>query len=174
MYVATEKHGIVNLTCYPRIDVVTANNSWVLHAFRHADVIKSNFEGTLSGVSLATFDEEIEANYSYCNLFSSLESGKSTWDPKAVGSFSDLWEKVKQEIPSVTSVPQASLEKLELSISGLQEITIAYPRRGASGGGPLGLPDEEPIANKLKELLKAKDSRGEVWSIHWKSSDGES
>ena len=93
---------------------------------------------------------------------------------QSLSSFSDLWEKAKEKIPSTVGVPHASLEVLELSISGLREITIAYPRRGASGGGALGPSEEKPVAGKLKAILEAEDPNNSKWTIEFKDAEDQS
>ena len=168
MFTLTEKGEIINLTQHRKIRIRKAHGSNKYHIVAHTDKTRGPQMDGIDLDILATFNEEIEAKYSLFNLYSTIEAGISKWNPHSISSFSDLWEKAKREISSAAGVPCASLEKLQLSISGLREITIAYSRRGASGGGPLGLPDEQLVADKLKEVLEAEEPKGLTWTIEFK------
>lgn len=171
MFVLTKNSKIINLAQHRCILVRKFDNSDKYSIVAYTDITQGmQMDGGDLDV-LAVFNEEIEAEYSLCNLYSAIEAGKHTWNPHAINSFADLWEKAKEEIPSTVGVPHASLEKLELSISGLREITIAYPRRGASGGGPLGPSEEKPVAGKLKAILEAEDPNNSKWTIEFTNSE---
>ena len=88
MFVHTENHGLINLNCFPQVDVVKHGEAWLLQAFyQEPPSAPTNF---LSGFSLAEFKEDIQAKYSFCCLYSALEAGLSVWDPRTVQGFSDL------------------------------------------------------------------------------------
>ena len=174
MFVMTEKNEVINLAQHRCIRVRKANDGNKHLIVAYTDKTQGPQIDGIDLNILATFNEEIEAKYSYCNLYSTIEAGRSTWNPRSISSFSDLWEKAKGQIPSAVGVPVASLEALQLSISGLREITIAYPRRGASGGGALGLSDEQPVAEKLKKVLEAEEPDGSKWTIEFTDAEDQS
>lgn len=162
MFVRTEKHGIINLNCYPRVDVVEDDGVWILKAFVEADRRKADFFST--GISLETFREEVQAEYSFCRLYSSLEAGLSVWDPSAVESFSGLWNKAKRELSSYNGphVGLDTLELLELEITGFREITINMIHTVISEQ------QQGYVESKIKYTLNAVDPMKEaVWKIYW-------
>ena len=174
MFTINEKNEIINLAQHRKIRIRKPHNSNKYLIVAYIDKTQGQ---QIDGVDLdvlATFNEEIDANYSLCNLYCTIEAGKPTWNPHSISSFSDLWEKAKKKIPSVAGVPQASLEELRLSISGLRKITIAYARRGASGGGPLGLSEEQPVAETLKTVLEAEEPNGAEWTIDFQDVEDQS
>ena len=77
MFVRTENHGIINLSCFPQVDVVGYSGVWRLQAFYQKSPNAPTF--SVSGFPLAEFKEEIEARYSFCRLYSALEAGESVW-----------------------------------------------------------------------------------------------
>ena len=177
MFVKTEDHGIINLSCFPQVDVVKHGDTWRLQAFSQKPPnAPTNF---LSGFPLAEFKEEVEARYGFCRLYSALEAGVSVWDPHTVGWFSDLWGKAKKELSSpnkAISKPHVHLEilePLELKITGLREITIVYPVINRRGGvSPIVTSEEVKgnIENKIQSTLKAADPMQNSlteWKIDW-------
>lgn len=176
MFVKTENHGIINLNCYPRIDVIEYDGAWLLKTFIETDMNKAKFfDATrgLMGFSLAEFNEEVQAKYSFCHLYSALEAGLSVWDPRAVESFSGLWSKAKNELSSnnprnKTFVRLETLELLELKITDLREITISVSLTAILEK------EKGDIENKIENTLKAVDPRQEaVWKIDWKDIEDE-
>ena len=175
MFVKTENHGIINLNCYPRVDVVEHDGAWLLKAFIETDAKKADFfqgeQKGLAGFLLAKFNEEIQANYSFCHLYSTLEAGLFVWDPSAVESFSGLWNKAKNELSSnkPSGKPFIHLEilnPLELKITGLREITILFTNILEN--------EKDNIENKIKNTLKAVDPMQEaVWKVDWKDIEDE-
>ena len=170
MFVKTENHGIINLNCYSRVDVVKYNDAWLLKAFIETSV-NANFSQVIprdsTGFPLATFNEEVEARYSFCRLYSALETRYSVWDPRAVESFSGLWRKAKNELPSPNPrnkqfVRLDVLEPLELEITGLREITITSDE-------PIHEKEKGFIESKIKNKLQAVDPMPKAaWEIDWK------
>lgn len=167
MFVKTENHGIINLNCFPQVDVVEHRGVWLLQAFYQKPPNAPTF--FLSGFSLAEFKEEVQAQYSFCHLYSALEAGLSVWDPRAVESFFSLWNKARRELSSnnprnKTFVRLDELEELTLEITGLREITISDLNAVASEK------EKGYIENKIKTTLKTVDPMREkvVWKIDWK------
>ena len=167
MFVISENHGIINLNCFPQVDVVGYDgNTWRLQAFYQKPSNAPTF--SLSGFPLAEFKEEIEARYSFCRLYSALQAGESVWDPLMVKHrFSDLWGKAKKELSS-SGDPHVDLDRLnllELEITGLREITISYCH------GDIFETDKKKIENKIQSTLRAADPmQGSLisWEIDWK------
>ena len=175
MFVKTENHGIINLNCFPRIDVIEYDGAWLLKAFIQMDMNKAEFfEGSTRGPGplLAKFNKEVQAKYSFCHLYSALEAGLSVWDPHAVESFSGLWSNAKKELSSIdprnrTFVDLETLKLLELKITGLREITINFYE-------PVRENERGNIENKIKNTLKAVDPMQEtVWKVDWKDIEDE-
>ena len=172
MFIKTENNGVINLNHYPRIGVYSQYNRdpYFLCAFTKQTSGGEHHER----INIAKFSEEADVNYAICSLLNAIDAGESIWDPQAISSFSHLWKKAKEKISSVAGVPQASLEKLHLSISGPRKITIAYALRGASGGGPLGLSEEQPVAETLKTVLEAEEPNGAEWIIDFQDVEDQS
>ena len=171
MFVHTENHGIINLSCFPQVDVVQHGDVWLLQAFYQKPPNAPTF--FLSGFSLAEFNEEVEARYSFCRLYSALGAGLSVWDPRTGQWFSDLWIKAKSELSShnprnKTFVHLATLDMLRLEITGLHEITIGYYLTEISEK------EKVDVENKIKNTLKAADPMpNAVWKIDWKDLEDE-
>lgn len=176
MFVKTENHGIINLSCFPQVDVIEHAGVWLLQAFYQKPPNAPTF--FMSGFSLAEFKDEVEARYSFCRLYSALEAGLSVWDPRTVQWFSDLWGKAKTELsspPKTRGKPHVHLkilEPLKLKITGLREIAIVYPAVSDRGGvSPIVTSEKVKgnIEDKIKNTLKAVDPMPEAaWEIDWK------
>lgn len=158
MFVNAE-HGLVNLNCYASVCVhQTPDNRWVLQAFTSVES---------SWVVLADYDDKVQAWYSLCDLYSALEAGKSVWDPREVGSFSDLWNKAKKalstEVKKHTPISLHILDALKLKITGLREITIEIIR----GSRDLSIKpsEKDAVEQKLAATLKSEDLF--EWDIEW-------
>ena len=168
MFVITENHGIINLSCFPQVDVIEHDGVWQLQAFYQKPPNAPTV--FLSGFSLAEFKEEIQAKYSFCCLYSALEAGLSVWDPRTVQWFSDLWGKAKKELSSFNN-PHVDLDRLnllELKITGLREITIGYY------SAEISEKEKRGIENKIDYVLKAADPMSKaVWKIDWKDLEEE-
>ena len=170
MFVHTENHGLINLNCFPQVDVIEHDGVWLLQAFYQKPPSAPTF--FFSGFSLAEFKDEVEARYSFCRLYSALEAGLSVWDPRTVQWFSDLWGKAKKNLSSNaprnrTFVRLETLKLLELKITGLREITIGFYEHVLEE-------ERSNIENKIKNTLKAVDPVQEtVWKIDWKDLEDE-
>lgn len=172
MFVKTENHGIINLSCFPQVDVVEHYGVWRLQAFyQKPPNAPTNF---LSGFSLAEFKDEVEARYSFCRLYSALEARLSVWDPRTVQWFSDLWGEAKSELSShnprnKTFVHLDRLGLLELKITGLREITIGYYLTEISEK------ERVDVENKIQYTLKTADPMQKAlsWKIDWKDLEDE-
>lgn len=173
MFVKTENHGIINLNCYSRVDVVEHNNAWLLKAFIETSV-NANFSQVIprdsTGFPLAEFSEEIQARYSFCRLYSALEARFTVWDPCTVESFSGLWNKAKNELSAPSKqnkrfVHLDVLKPLELEITGLREITITSDK-------PINKKEKGFIESKIKDKLGAVDPMLKAtWKIDWKDTE---
>ena len=168
MYIMTKDKGIINLDCYPRIDVFTKNNNcYLLCAFSK---LEANAEPR-DGVIIAEFDKKENADYTFRSLSKAITVNKPTWDVGAVELLSDLWDQVKEQLPSDV-VPPDVLENLELKVSGLNEVTIIYPSNFDSKVGTyITENDKKKVEGKLTEVLKAKSSVDVEWRVEWESSD---
>lgn len=165
MFVITENHGIINLSCFPQVDVVGYDGVWRVQAFYQKPPGAPTF--FLSGFTLAEFKEEIEARYSFCRLYSALKAGESVWDPRTAGWFSDLWGKAKKGLSSSGNphIDLDILELLELEITGLREITIGYDSTDIYESR------KRAIEKEIQDTLRAADpmqSSLTRWEIDWK------
>ena len=172
MFVYRGHSGLINLNCYLHVDVVKRERDgvWQLTAFTEAD--RTGFSPTTDRpeYSFATYSEEVEARYAFCHLYSALEAGKSVWDPREVGRFSDLWSKVKKYLSTQpknpSHVPLKVLDALKLKITGLREITIEDIRDDRD----ISITDREKdsVQNKLKNTLTSVDPMDKAaWEIKW-------
>ena len=159
MFVHTEE-GLINLNCYSRVDIVEDASIWSLAAFM--EVNTTDF----SGISLAEFDEEVEARYNLCCLYSALEAGETVWDPCEVEPFLDLWDKAKKALSAENKlhspVPSYVLNTLKLNITGLREITIKNIR----GNRARSITDAEKDAVE-KRIKHTLPSVARSWKIEW-------
>ena len=95
MYITTQENGIINSDNYPRIDVYSDDDTYVLCAFTERDPDQS---GPKQRISIAVYNEKVNAYYALVHLYRSLDMEKNTWDSKNVSLFSDIWDKVKQKL----------------------------------------------------------------------------
>ena len=164
MFVHTENHGLINLNCFPQVDVIKHGEVWLLQAFDKKPANAPTF--SLPGFPLAEFKEEIEARYSFCRLYSALEAGVSVWDPLAAGWFSDLWGKAKKELSASRHIDSDVLEQLELEITDLREIIIGCDLATVS------IERKRAICDKIQCTLAAADpvqNSLTTWKIDWKN-----
>ena len=175
MFVITEKCEIINLAQHRRIRVREDynNNKYLIVAYTDKTQGMQMDGGDLD--VLATFNEEIEARYSLCNLYSTIEAGKSTWNPHSISSFSDLWERAKSVILSDdrVSAPKTALDKLDLSISGSCKITITDPIRDSKRVS-IGCSEEKPIIEALNKQLKVGCPNSSEWTIEFQDAEDQS
>ena len=175
MFTINEKNEIINLAQHRKIRIRKPHNSNKYLIVAYIDKTQGQQVDGVDLDVLATFNEEIDAKYSLCNLYSTIEAGKSTWNPHSISSFSDLWEKAKSEIQSDerVSAPKTALDKLDLSISGRCKITITDPVRNRSGGY-IGASEEKPIIEALNKVLEAEGTKGEKWIIEFQDAEDQS
>ena len=172
MFTITEKSEIINLAQHRHIRVRKDNHSDKYLIVAYTDKTQGPQMNGVDLDVLATFDEEIEARYSLCNLYSAMEAGKSTWNPIAISSFADLWEKAKSIILSDNrvSAPDTALDALDLNIPGLRKITITDSGRD-SGGGYIGLDEEKPTIEALNKVFKSEDPNSSNWTIEFTNAE---
>ena len=155
MYIKSENDGIINLHHYPRVGVFSQYNRqpYYLCAFT---------QQTLGGeynekINIATFDEEVDANYAICSLLKAIDTSESIWDPSAIKLPSVLWKEIIEE-----STYDGLIREGTPSISGLHKVQVIY-----SDGYDLEVrrDDKRTIDVKLAEGLTALDPI----KIEWKS-----
>lgn len=129
MYVTTEKQGIINPSNYPRIDVYPDADIYVLCAFTERSPDRNEPEYR---VTIATYNDRVDADYALIHLYRSLDIGENTWDPKNVPLLSDMWNKVKQKLSNEENVSESFLIKsASLTLSLPDQLTITIPYTGA-------------------------------------------
>lgn len=117
MFIMTEKHEIINLNYYARIKV-------------DRNEIKASVKPTILGdkgdtsvsITVASFDESMDADYALHDLFKAIADGKPIWNVNTVTSLSSVWNTIRAEQGSV-----ALMDRVKLSVSGLNEFTVTYP-----------------------------------------------
>lgn len=160
MYVWTTDNKILNLDHYARVDVVEHRaNDYSLSAF---DTPKPKFDDPV-GITIAKFNNEADAKYSRCLLFNALMSKAGAWDASAIPLISDVWEEVKAHFSSDTNIRWGLLEKAEISVTGLDEMTITYSSECENQLGSNINNYKKTVSKKLSEVLGV--------DIKWKSSD---
>ena len=159
MYVWTIDNQILNLDHYTRVDVVERRaNDYSLSAF---DTAKPKFDDPL-GITIARFNNESDAKYSRCLLFNALMSKSGAWDASAIILLSDVWEGVKKHFSGETNIRWGLLEKAELSVTGLDEVTITYASQCDSQLSQLN-DYKKKVGDKLAEELSV--------DVKWQPSD---
>ena len=167
MYVITKMSGIINLDCYPRVDVFTKNNIHLLCAFSRLDARAVPQDG----IVIAEFDNRADADYTFRNLCEVIAANRSTWNVSTVELLSDFWTQVKAELPS-DIIPPSLLEELKLRVTDLNEIAVIYPSAFDSKTGTYISDNEKAkVENKLIEVLNAQSSMETEWKVKWESSD---
>ena len=168
MYVITEQSGIINLDCYPRVNVYCKNsNTYLLCAFSKLDARATDQDG----VVIAKFDNKEDADYTFRNLSEAITANRPTWDVSTVELLSHLWNQVREQISS-NIVPTDVQEALKLKISGLNEITIIYPSDfDIEKGTYMTKNDRQKIEDEVIIALKARSSEEVEWKVEWESHD---
>ena len=152
IYINTEDDKIINLDHYCSIEVdrpLRATRCKLIAVLPTTTKTERDRNETI-----ATFKNEIDAHYSRSHLLKAIADSKPLWDVNTVKSLSEAWCKVKEDNPSMDF-----LSKIEIiSVSGLGEITIAYPII-YQGTGTLGDKKKEVetlLINVLDEHIKFK------------------
>ena len=159
MYIWTVDHQILNLDRYTRVDVVERRpNLHTLSAFSTPKDSPTDPYGTL----IARFNNEADARYARCLLFKSLMGHAGAWDANAIPLLSDEWQIVKDHFKHAPDVWDL-LRHSEISVTGLEEVTILYSRKCESQ-----LPNSLP--NSKKEVKEKLDEQLSI-DIKWKPSD---
>lgn len=153
-----ESEGIINLACYSRINVVVYNNKFQICAFLTNDPVTSledrNFD--LKTITLATYDNELDANYCLWHLYHTLQSGENSWNPEDVKMPSDAWKATKKEFRSTELHIKNVVKTARLCLSGLYEWTIEYDPNIDVRYKKLPSADYAAAAEKLHNILDSE------------------
>ena len=144
MYITTENNGIINSDNYPRIDVYSDDNTYVLCAFTERDPDQSDPK---QRISIAVYNEKVNAYYALIHLYRYLDMEKNTWDSKNVPLFSDIWDKVKQKLSNDQRLSKL-VNNVSHDIALPAQLTINIPYTLA----PEQVSDND-IDNKEKEFI---------------------
>ena len=118
MFIMTEKHEIINLNYYARIKV----NGNEINASVKPTILGDKGDTSVS-ITVASFEVPMDADYALYDLFKAIADGnKPIWNVNTVRSLSSVWNTIKTEHKSLPL-----MNKVELSVSGLNELTITYP-----------------------------------------------
>ena len=159
MYIWTVDQQILNLDHYKRIDVVRQRaNLYTLSAFSTPRDSSTDPYGTL----IARFNSDADARYARCLLFKSLMDHAGAWDASAIPVLSDEWKNVKDHFKDDPNIWDL-LRHSEISVTGLEEVTILYARE-CDSQLPNSLPNsKKKVGEKLNEQLSI--------DIKWEASD---
>ena len=94
MYITTQENGIINPDNYPRIDVYSDADTYVLCAFTERSPDQSDPK---QRITIAVYNEKVDADYALIHLYASLNMGEKTWDSKNAPLLSEAWDEVKQK-----------------------------------------------------------------------------
>ena len=159
MYIWTVDHQILNLDSYARVNVVPRHgNLYALSAFSTPRDSSTDPYGTL----IARFDNQADARYARCLLFKSLMDHAGAWDASAIPLLSDEWQNVKDHFKHDPDI-WGLLRHSEISVTGLEEVTILYSRECESK-----LPNSLP--NSKKEVGEKLNKQLSI-DVKWEASD---
>ena len=122
MYIITENNGIINLDHYPRVGIYQHQETHILSAITVPDSIKRGDER----ITIAKYNQRVDADYTLLSLYSALAMGSNTWDPRSVISISQLWCEVKQEFSSDNNIWGLTKNAI-LNLIDTNKLTITYP-----------------------------------------------
>ena len=125
MYIWTIEQQILNLDNYKRVDVVMERQD--RYRLSAHDTPKTTPQDTY-GILIASFGNQADAMYARCLLFKGLMERAGAWDASAVPLLSDIWAAEKEHLSSETDIRLEFLDNLEISVTGLDEVTLTYPR----------------------------------------------
>lgn len=150
-----EDRGIINLTLYPRFNILERNNVYQLCAFTNLETdnqIEQNDNFRKEGLTLMTFENEVDAEYALWHLFASFKDNRTTWDTDEIKKPSEIWKTIKEDHSNVVNISKVLLESV-LSVSGVQEIDIGCDQSILYLRG-ITKQDIYPISKKLENKLK--------------------
>lgn len=158
MYMILESIGIINLACYPSINVVEYKNAFLLCAFLELVPVASLDDRSLDWktITLATYDNELDAHYCLWHLFHSLQSGKKSWDPADVQRPCDAWETTQSELLRTRLNIKHWVKNATLCYSGFYEWTIEYDQRMEERYPTISSADNEEVEDKLRNILDSE------------------
>jgi hypothetical protein len=120
MYIWTTGQEILNLDNYKKVDIYfLSSNNYLLRAGDSSNKI----------TTIASFDNQANAMYAQCLLFKGLMEGAKAWDASAVPLLSDIWEDIKENLFPGKNIPINFINDLEISVTGLDEVTLRYPEK---------------------------------------------
>ena len=119
MFILTQNNEIINLHHYPRVCVQPNTGSELIAVTALAE---QTFDPRKDTITIAIFDNSMDADYARNDLFKAIATGRPAWNVNAIKSLSDIWNKVKADNESLPLI-----NKAELSVSNLNELTITYP-----------------------------------------------
>ncbi len=158
MFMILESEGIINLACYSRINVVPYNNKFQICAFLTNDRVAllddRNFD--LKTITLATYDNELDANYCLWHLYHTLQSGEKSWNPEYVKMPSDAWKTTKKEFRSTELHIKNVVKTARLCLSGLCEWTIEYDPNITARYRNLSTDDYTAVEDKFRNILDSE------------------
>ena len=150
MYIWTVEHQILNLDNYKRIDVVQRSQDkyWLSAHDTPKDTSKDVY-----GILIASFGNREDAMYARCLLFKGLMQRAAAWDAEAIPNLSNIWAAEKEHLSSETNICLELLDNLEMSVTGLDEVTLTYPRRLIEKYASIIEEDRRRIGAHLQEVL---------------------
>ena len=115
------------MTCYPYVSVISKEDD--KSYLRVFTVLNPDEQLSLPNecITIAEYDEKIDADYALLDLYDNLSRRESTWDVSSVVKISELWDAVKKELHN--SKPDAFevlAERVILSVKQLGKFKLSY------------------------------------------------
>ena len=163
MYIWTTEQQILNLDNYKRIDVVyERQDRYWLSAH---DTPKTTSKDVF-GILIASFDNRTDAMFARCLLFKGLMDRAGAWDASSIPLLSDIWEiweTQKKHFSSQRHIRMEFLEHLEISVTGLDEVTLIYSSKWERELGSVIEDYKKQVGTQLQDKLSM--------DVKWKVSD---
>ena len=142
MYIINERKGVINLNCYPRIDVVEDNNNYLLVAFIKAEQDNEQSQNKYyykHSITIMKFVTEVDAKYCLWHLYRSISNDKKTWEPGEIYLPSKAWETLIEKFCEKSKFESHKLlSDTTLKCEGSRKIVVSHNNIGGSLLGRYG------------------------------------
>lgn len=173
MYIKTTEHGIINLDHYPRVAVSYDQKSYLLCVFTE----KNPSNPKNPKITIAKYNERVDADYALAELYCVLGTGGSTWDPGSAPLVSDIWYMVKLNHQRDTEI-RALTKDVILKVTGTGNIIIEYSSEYDNRWDKDALETKQQIVGddlveslRNSKIFKDEKIPSPIQHCFWKSSD---
>lgn len=150
MYIWTIEQQVLNLENYKRVDVIFMSGDKYWLSAHDTPKVTAN---DMYGICIASFSNQADAMYARCLLFKGLMEGTKAWDASAVPLLSEIWAAEKKHFSFEMNICLDFLDNIEISVTGLDEVTLTYPRVLIERYGSIIEEDKQPVGTHLEEVL---------------------